>query len=326
MLLLFFFLLLPNLSPAERCHPNDRNALLKFKNSFSNSNLLPSWTPQFDCCYIFKCNESTNRVIELTLTYSDLSGKIPDAVGDLTYLQTLRLHHMPFIVGEIPPAIGKLKHLLSLDISWTNISGEIPPFLSNLPNLMFLDLSFNKLTGQIPPSLSKFPKIIGIDLSRNQLTGPIPETFGHFPDTVTSPAILLSHNKLSGDIPASLANTNFFRVDLSRNNFTGDASMFFGRNKTGDTIVLSRNNFEFNFSRVSFMVSLVTLDISHNRIYGNIPLQITGDFMLQQLNVSYNRLCGEIPTGWKLSNTAATTQQQGAVLHSNNSSNRWKDD
>lgn len=165
---------------------------------------------------------------------------------------------------------------------------------------MFLDLSFNKLTGHIPPSLSKFPKISAIDLSRNQLTGPIPESFGHFPNTVTSPAILLSHNKLSGDIPGSLANTNFFRVDLSRNNFTGDASMFFGRNKGGDTIVLSRNNFEFNFSRVSFAESLVTLDISHNRIYGNIPLQITEDFMLQQLNVSYNRLCGEIPTGWKL--------------------------
>lgn len=226
MLLLFLLLSLLGLSPAERnCHPNDETALLKFKNSFSNSNLL-HWAPGFDCCSILKCNETTNRVIELTITNSDLSGAIPAAVADLTYLQTLRLHHMPFLIGEIPPAIAKLKHLLFLDISYTNISGEIPPALSNLKSLMFMYLSFNKLTGSIPPSLSKLPNIIGIDLSRNQLTGPIPESFGHFPDSGNYPGLLLSHNKLSGEIPAALNNTDFSRIDLSRNNFTGDASMF----------------------------------------------------------------------------------------------------
>ncbi|KAA8515706.1 hypothetical protein F0562_018683 [Nyssa sinensis] len=298
MLLLFFFLLFLRQSPAEHCHPDDIAAILKFKNSFSNPQLLPSWTLDMDCCYIFDCDES-NRIVDLTITYSDLSGTIPDAVADLTHLQTLRLKKMPFLAGEIPPAIGKMTQLVTLQISWTNISGHVPRFLANLQNLKIFDLSFNKLSGSIPPSLATFPDIIGLDLSRNQLTGPIPESFGHFPGKL--PSISLSRNRLSGKIPASLANVNFFRVDISRNNLSGDASMFFGDSKSSDSIDISRNNFEFNFSQVRFMAPLVTLDISHNKIYGNIPSQITDAVVLQVLNVSYNRLCGEIPTGWKLS-------------------------
>jgi Leucine-rich repeat (LRR) protein len=301
LLLLFLLLSLPAISPAKLCHPNDKIALLKISYSFSNPILLPgysSWnTSTFDCCNIFQCDETTNRVMDVSLTNNLLSGTISEAFSGLTFLQTLRLRHMPFLTGDIPSAIGQLKHLRYLDISYTNISGKIPPILSTLSELMFLYLSFNNLTGYIPHSLSRLPKIIGIDLSRNHLTGNIPNSFGHFLSPV---ALLLSHNKLSGEIPESLANTMFSRIDLSRNNFTGDALMFFGQEKTSDTIILSRNNFEFNLSGVSFMKTLVTLDISHNKIYGSIPLQITEDYMMQFFNVSYNRLCGEIPTRWNL--------------------------
>ncbi|GFZ10765.1 hypothetical protein Acr_22g0001630 [Actinidia rufa] len=301
MLLLLFLLLLPSVPPADGCDANDRNALWKFKYSFSNPNPFPSWELVFDCCdwYGVECNETTKVVTGLTIT-SDYPGSIPDVIADLKHLEILRFHKNPFLIGEIPPAIGKLSKLRFLDISWTNISGHIPAFLANLKNLQFLELPFNNLSGSIPPSLGTLPKLIALDLSRNQLTGPIPESFGHFPEKETPIALDLSHNKLSGEIPASLANIDFFRVDISRNNFSGDASMFFGTWKRTDMIVISRNNFAFNFSLVSFMESLVTLDISHNKIYGSIPSQITEAILLQELNVSYNRLCGEIPSGWKL--------------------------
>lgn len=76
--------------------------------------------------------------------------------------------------------------------------------------------------------------------------------------------------------------------------------MFFGEGKITSSIVISRNGFEFDLSKVRFMESLDVLDVSHNKIYGSIPQQITEAVFLQFLNVSYNRLCGEIPTGWKL--------------------------
>ncbi|KAI3444964.1 hypothetical protein Pfo_001629 [Paulownia fortunei] len=284
------FLLLNNIF--ELCHPDDKAALLAFKNSFSNPNPFPSWDLQYHCCdwYGVECNETTNYVIGLDIITSDLNGTIPPAVAKLKHLQHLRLHKLPNLVGEIPLEIGELPHLTYLVISWTNISGPVPDFLVNLRSLAYLDLSFN-------PTL---PYLYAIDLSRNQLTGPIPESFGHFPETAGFPGLDLSHNMLSGELPASLANVNFSQVDISRNNLSGDASVFFGKGKVTNGIVISRNNFEFDFSKVSFMESLDVLDMSHNKIYGSIPPQITDAVYLQFLNVSYNRLCGEIPTGWKL--------------------------
>ncbi|CAK9154907.1 unnamed protein product [Ilex paraguariensis] len=303
MLLLLFFLLFPvGVFPAERCDGNDKTALLKFKYSFSNPNPLPTWDPNFDCCdwYGVECDETTNFVTRLTIISDYLSGTIPPVIANLTHLQILRFHKIPFLVGEIPPAIGKLSQLDSLEISWCNISASIPNSLADLKKLRFLELSFNRLSGSIPPSLATMPNIIHIDLSRNQLTGTIPESFGHFHDRGTPLGLFLSHNKLWGEIPASFANINFSGIDISRNNFSGDGSMFFGTNKVTSTLVISRNNFEFDFSKVRFMDSLVTLDISHNKINGSIPTQITDAILLQRLNVTYNRLCGEIPTGWKL--------------------------
>ncbi|KAJ8638073.1 hypothetical protein MRB53_012340 [Persea americana] len=302
----FLLFLLPFPSPSlaandERCHPEDKAALLDFKNSFSNPESLPTWDPDTDCCgwYVVDCDEKTNRVTGLTLVYSSVSGTIPDAVSRLTCLQSLRLHKIPTLIGQIPPSITNLKALDYLDITWTNISGPIPPFLAELQNLKFLLLSFNNLSGSIPPELARLPNIVGIELDRNRLTGQIPESFGHFVGSV--PGVKLSHNMLSGQIPKSLGNSDFSSIDLSRNQLVGDAFMLFNASKRTSTIDISRNMLEFNLSGVEFPSSnLIALDISHNRVFGRIPSQITEAVYLQFLNVTYNRLCGEIPQGWKL--------------------------
>ncbi|KAJ6699911.1 POLYGALACTURONASE INHIBITOR 2 [Salix purpurea] len=205
----------------------------------------------------------------------NLSGEIPAEVGDLPYLKTLELH--------------KLSRL--------NLTGPVPDSLSNLKNLRVLDLSFNSLSGSIPSSLALLPEIDILGLDRNKLTGPIPESFGNFVGRV--PGISLSHNQLSGKIPASLDNRDFRWVDFSRNKLEGDASMFFGPNKTTGVVDLSRNLLEFDFSKVVFPTTLTNLDINHNKIFGSIPTQMT-QLTILSLNVSYNRLCGLIPQGGKL--------------------------
>lgn len=302
--LIFFItsiLITPSLSQ-QQCHPDDKAALTALKNGFVSSNNFPTWEPPFDCCdwYGVECNETTGFVTGLNLINGNLDsprGSIPPAIAGLKHLQTLRLHKLPGLTGEIPPAIGELTSVRYLEISWTNVSGPIPDFLIKLKRLTILNLSFNNLSGSIPPSLAKLQSISGIDLSRNRLTGPIPESFGHL-----APAfyLVLSHNMLSGDIPSSLMNVNFGTIDLSRNNLSGDASVLFGKGKEASIIDISRNRFEFDFSKARFMDSLDGLDISHNMIYGSIDQQITDAVFLQALNVSYNRLCGKIPTGWKL--------------------------
>lgn len=88
-------------------------------------------------------------------------------------------------------------------------------------------------------------------------------------------------------------------IDLSRNQFTGDASFLFGADKATQQIDLSRNEFAFDLSKVSFPVNLTSLDLNHNKITGTIPAQINEiePNFFSEFNVSYNRLCGEIPAG-----------------------------
>ncbi|CAN8253816.1 unnamed protein product [Cochlearia groenlandica] len=283
------------------CNKDDKNTLLKIKNSLNNPYHLASWHPETDCCswYCLECGDATvnYRVIALTIFSAQLNGQIPHEVGDLPYLQKIVFRKITNLTGPIPQTITKLKYLNFLWLSWTNLTGPVPDFLSQIKNLEYINLSFNDLSGSIPSSLSLLPKLEYLDLSRNKLTGPIPDSFGSFTGKI--PAIFLSHNQLSGPLPKSLGNLDFYRIDLSRNNLQGDASMLFGANKTTWLIDLSRNMFQFDISKVIVSTTVNQFDLNHNMLTGNIPIQWT-ELSLQAFNVSYNGLCGPIPQGGDL--------------------------
>jgi Leucine-rich repeat (LRR) protein len=253
------------------------------------------------CCDWFgvTCDGLTGRVVSLFLFQQpEYRGPIPDAVGDLTHLTELILHKLPALSGPIPPAVGKLSNLTNLHITWTAVSGPVPSFLAKLTKLTKLDLSFNSLTGAIPASLGSIPDLSGINLSRNRLTGAIPPTI--FSKSAGYVYLYLSHNNLSGPIPADVTGMSFAQLDLSRNALTGDTSGLFGQGKALQYIDLSRNAFNFDLSRVVFPEQLDFVELSHNAITGSIPTQVANLSKLQFFNVSYNRLCGALPTGGKM--------------------------
>ena len=300
--LLFLSILLSSPLSAERCHPDDKKALFGVKKAFNNAYAFISWTPDTDCCEwnSVKCDEKTNRIISLDVTEDEeLAGPIPDAVGDITYLEELTFVHVPNLVGPIPQAIARLKYLQSLWISHANITGAVPDFLGQLTELNYINLSVNKLSGTIPPSLSNLPKLGALFLERNQLTGSIPDSFGGLNNNKDF-YLKLAKNQLSGPLPKSLGDVDFTVIDLSRNKFTGDASFLFGKNKGLQNVELSRNQFSFDLSKVVIPKDVFILDLSHNKIYGSLPPSLAELSNLQQFNVSYNRLCGPIPTGGNL--------------------------
>ncbi|KAJ4893432.1 Leucine-rich repeat (LRR) family protein [Raphanus sativus] len=285
------------LSPSSHsCNSVEKNALLQIKKSFNNPRKFSSWNPQTDCCTAWSGVKCTNgRVTDLALFSSKNYGQIPDQIGDLLELRSLFLTYLPHVSGNLPRTITKLKNLDSLILRHNNLSGPIPENIGELKSLTFLDLSYNQFTGSIPGSLSQMPVLETIKIDHNKLTGSIPNSFGSFVGRV--PNLYLSNNKLSGNIPESLSKNDFNGVFLSKNRFTGDGSMFFGRNKTTISMDLSRNLFEFDLSKVKFARSIVDLDLSHNRIFGNLPRGLIKLRDLKLFNVSYNRLCGKIPRG-----------------------------
>jgi Leucine-rich repeat (LRR) protein len=215
----FVVLCCPLLS--EKCNPDDKKVLLQIKQDFGNPYVLSSWDPDTDCCdwYCVTCDLNTNRITELFVITGSLPGQIPASIGDLSFPESLTLKKQANLTGPIQPAIAKLKNLNFLRISYNAISGPVPDFLSGMEKLTFLDLSFKKLFGSIPSSLSKLPNLGTLRLDRNMLTGTIPDSLGEFKQTTFY--LELSHNQLSGQIPASFNKLDLFNFNVSYNKLSG---------------------------------------------------------------------------------------------------------
>ncbi|XP_068639549.1 receptor-like protein EIX2 [Aristolochia californica] len=88
-------------------------------------------------------------VISLDLSGNNLSGKIPEAIGDLLGLINLNLSGNQ-LSGKIPESIGNLHQLENLDLSKNHLSCLIPSTIADLTFLRHLNLSYNNLSGKIP--------------------------------------------------------------------------------------------------------------------------------------------------------------------------------
>ncbi|EYU39904.1 hypothetical protein MIMGU_mgv1a026490mg, partial [Erythranthe guttata] len=268
--------------------------IIFFIKDLNNPYDLISWDPTTDCCTwsSVDCDDKTNRITRFDTSAANFGLPIPAAIGDLKYLESLAFHKVN-VTGQIPESITKLTNLKSLDLQWNSLTGPVPSFLSKLKKLTYIGLSFNSFSGTIPASLSQLPNLGGLGLDRNKLTGSIPESFADFRQQDFY--LYLSHNQLTGNIPARLGHANFTWIDVSRNRLEGDISFLFGKNKSLNTADFSRNMFQFDFSKVEFSESLRNLDLNHNRITGRLPEGLAKMGDLISLNVSYNRLCGKIP-------------------------------
>lgn len=286
----------------ERCHPQDKRALLRIKQqSFNNTALFDSWDPTTDCCngwILVDCDDSSNRVTKLTLIDIDTEGApFPSALGDLPYVEEVMFEGNN-ATGSIPASLANLRRLFYFSINRNRLTGPIPSFFSRFPNLNSLDLSNNMLSGSIPPALALAPSIDAIDFSVNRLTGSIPESFGRFKKDLVQ--LFLSDNKLSGEIPSSFRDAKIYELNVGRNNLKGDPSFLFGKRKQTTEIDLSFNSFAFDMSDLEIPLGMNILDLSHNRIYGSLPEGLAHLPQLNIFDVSYNRLCGRIPTGGTL--------------------------
>ncbi|KAK7400233.1 hypothetical protein VNO78_11434 [Psophocarpus tetragonolobus] len=300
-------LIVLSVSPAlsELCNPEDKQVLFQIKKELGNPSSLSSWLPSTDCCNDWvgvSCSFQThpNRVKNLQLYNLNLPKPylIPLSIGNLPYLEFIAITNNPNIVGTIPPTITKLTKLRDLYIRDTNISGHIPHFLSQIKTLRFIDFSNNKLSGNLPSWLPSLPNLYAISFENNRISGTIPASFGSFSKSFA--LMMLSNNRLTGKLPATLAKLNLKIVNLSQNKLEGDASMLFGSWKRTENINLANNMFAFDLGKVGLSKMLESLHLSHNRIYGILPKELTSLKSLIWLDVSYNNLCGQIPQGGKL--------------------------
>ena len=109
----------------------DRDALVEFYHATGGSNWrnTDNWLSNSPLGQWYGVTtDSSDRVIELELSFNGL-------------------------IGQLPAQLGNLSSLTHLDLSDNQLSGEIPFELGNLSNLDWLLLAGNQLTGCIPEGL-----------------------------------------------------------------------------------------------------------------------------------------------------------------------------
>ncbi|CDY53303.1 hypothetical protein HID58_047283 [Brassica napus] len=183
----------------------EAEALLKFKESLTNTKSLDSWTLDSEPCgrtqrwFGLLCNK--NSVFGLQIEQLGLTGNIDVApLVDLPGLRTVSIMNNSFS-GKIPE-FNRLTALKSIYLSNNRFSGDIPPdYFARMLSLKKLWLSNNEFSGHIPLSLATtLPKLMELHLENNQFTGIIPN--------FTQPGLAdvnLSNNRLTGEIPPGLS-------------------------------------------------------------------------------------------------------------------------
>lgn len=176
----------------------------------------------------------------LDLSYNALDGPLPWTLSQLTALEYLDLGHNQ-LTGELPAVWSLLPALRHLDLSYNALSGYLPAAYGQLATLQYLDLGHNALYGPLPAAWGGLHQLQVLSLHSNHLAGPIPAAWGALGSAVTYEAppppcrwnpwppprapglwIDLSNNRLSGIVPAGLAEIEGLRVlDIIANQFRG---------------------------------------------------------------------------------------------------------
>lgn len=82
------------------------------------------------------------------------AGAIPDAIGGLSRLTSLRLDHNS-LSGRLPGSLTRLTSLTNLDLAWNKLSGTIPMKIGTMTTLRSLNLGMNQARWQMSLTMIK---------------------------------------------------------------------------------------------------------------------------------------------------------------------------
>lgn len=223
---------------------------------------------------------------------SGLSGTLPAEWGFCTALEILNLAKNS-LTGQIPVGLGACKSLVVLDLSSNQLSGTIPTELP-ISCLVILNVSSNALVGSISATADTVcsnPWLLSLngDTYFKPLTCYGVPALGpaslHYVSRTDSEVLYVVHdfsnNVLSGPVPVSLV---------------GSALM---KKQTAYGLILSYNQFNGSFPDKFFSLCKgfreFAVNLSFNRLWGELPLEVGECETLWYLDVAGNQLTGSIP-------------------------------
>ncbi|KAK9056074.1 hypothetical protein SSX86_027161 [Deinandra increscens subsp. villosa] len=220
---------------------------------------------------------------------------LPTSIGNLSTSLEIFQASGCGIKGKIPSGIGNLTNLQLLGLDMNELKGNVPTTLGKLHNIGILYLNNNRLQGGIPQELCLLKNLEDLYLSKNQLSGTIPPCLG---DISSLTWLLLDSNTLTSSIPSNLwTHKTLVVLNLSSNILTGNLlSSTQSSNSPLTTLDLSFNRLSGDIpSSISSYQILTKLSLSHNSLQGSIPESLGHLISLEFLELSQNKLSGVIP-------------------------------
>ncbi|CAN7060866.1 receptor-like protein 54 [Brassica rapa] len=262
-------------------------------------------------------------VISPVLSYvlasdNSFTGEIPLSLcNQISYLRVLDLAHNNFS-GSIPRCLITL--VQDLDLGNNNLIGRLPDLFYKGGSLRTLDVSNNQITGKLPRSLTNCTSLEYLNVEGNRITDTFPFWLEELPNLKI---IVLRSNMFHGPIyspqhPLSFPELRMF--DISRNNFTGSLPHDYFVNWStpllsapqkvnqplymGDPFMydyypsMYLRNKGINMELEKIFLAYTSIDVSENKLGGQIPESIGLLKSLIVLNLSNNDFTGHIPSSW----------------------------
>ncbi|XVF34528.1 hypothetical protein REPUB_Repub18cG0066700 [Reevesia pubescens] len=259
------------------------------------------------------CLSNSSFLSTLDLSNNQLVGGIPSWMGNMSRLEEIVMANN-HLEGPIPVEFCQLNlNLKLLDLSVNNISGNLPSCFSPLW-ISQVHLSRNKLQGSLTNAFHNSIILVTLDLSNNNLTGNIPNWIGRLSQLSY---LLLNNNLFEGRIPVQLCKLGHLSlINLSNNNLSGtippclkittlnDISQAYARyvyNVGGNSSFSIEEPLEFTTKTISYsykgriLALLSGIDLSCNKLIGEIPHEVKNFQKIFVLNLSHNSLTGPIP-------------------------------
>ncbi|TYI13338.1 hypothetical protein ES332_A08G051900v1 [Gossypium tomentosum] len=252
-----------------------------------SNNQLKGLIPM-ELCYLDSLNI-------LDLSKNNFSGPIPSCF-DAQSIKHLHLSKNR-LSGTLKNAFFNSSSLVTLDLSENQLTGEIPYRIGALSALSVLILKANYFIGEIPIEICKLYSLSIIDLSQNKLSGSIPSCLSHL---TLKPNDKKSSTKTYGDgLPVIVEGANYFGLtEFEWSTLRGVESFYVDlviENQMQEKVDYTTKRASYTY-KGNILEYMSGIDLSCNRLTGEIPTEIGNLSEIRSLNLSHNNLTRHIPS------------------------------
>ncbi|MFQ6657199.1 hypothetical protein Gotur_026984, partial [Gossypium turneri] len=192
------------------------------------SGAIPNWVwkKSLQCQYLTNNHlSSLDQVLPNQSSTSSQGSFTFDASYNMSQLDIFDVSYNN-LSGPIPNCLGNMSALSWLGLQGNNFSGMIPKF-SKATQLQFLKVSENRLEGKLPRSLAECTQLVVLDVGKNMMNDTFPFWLGKLP---ALKVLILRENIFYGQIKHFKHKSVFptlDALDIASNQFSGELSIDF---------------------------------------------------------------------------------------------------